>query len=116
MSKTKDPRRPDLIIPYQEPAGKGDNVEFQSTLSSTLPMAAIFMRNKYIGWAAVVFSMQSWLGESEDSKKSQSTPGYFSVGMSFMALLVTYLPMFLPPTPGPRGGTATGAAPPVPPS
>lgn len=38
------------VIPYQEPAAKGDNVEFQSTISSTLPMAAIFMRNKYIGW------------------------------------------------------------------
>jgi hypothetical protein len=40
------------VIPYQEPPAKGDNVEFQSTLSSTLPMAAIFMRNKYIGWYA----------------------------------------------------------------
>jgi hypothetical protein len=38
------------VIPYQEPAAKGDNVEFQSTISSTLPMAAIFMRNKYVGW------------------------------------------------------------------
>ena len=38
------------VIPYQEPAPKGDAVEFGSTISSTLPMAAIFMRNKYIGW------------------------------------------------------------------
>ena len=38
------------VIPYQEPAPKGDNIEFGSTISSTLPMAAIFMRNKYIGW------------------------------------------------------------------
>lgn len=38
------------VIPYQEPPAKGDSVEFQSTLSSTLPMAAIFMRNRYIGW------------------------------------------------------------------
>jgi hypothetical protein len=30
----------------------------------------------------VVFSIQTWLGESEDSKKSSGTPGYFSVGMS----------------------------------
>jgi hypothetical protein len=32
--------------------------------------------------AAVVFSIQSWLGESEESKKNSTTPGYFSVGMS----------------------------------
>lgn len=32
--------------------------------------------------AAVVFSMQSWLGESEATRQTTSTPGYFSVGMS----------------------------------
>lgn len=32
--------------------------------------------------AAVVFSVQNWLGESEETKKTSSTPGYFSVGMS----------------------------------
>ncbi|KAK3900841.1 hypothetical protein C8A05DRAFT_35503 [Staphylotrichum tortipilum] len=113
MDYTKDMRQPDLVIPYQEPPPKGDSVEFQSTLSSTLPMAAIFMRNKYIGWAAVVFSLQSWLGESEDSKKGNSTPGYFAVGMSLMSLLVTYLPLFLP-QPGLQQGTATDAPAPLP--
>ncbi len=71
--------------------------------------------------AAVVFSLQNWLGESEETKKSNSTPGYFNVAMScmaplnprarfrpqtnvnlrhlVMALVVTYLPLFLP-TPG----------------
>ncbi|KAK5626881.1 hypothetical protein RRF57_002596 [Xylaria bambusicola] len=111
MASKKDMRRPDL----KPPAAKaGENPEFSSTLSSTLPMAAIFTRNKYIGWAAVVFSMQSWLGESEATTQSTSTPGYFSVGMSskqrprqrseqrvlVMSLLVTYLPIFMPPIPG----------------
>ncbi|KAK3336848.1 hypothetical protein B0T19DRAFT_410756 [Cercophora scortea] len=115
MASKKDMRRPDLVIPYQEPVAKGDSSDFSSTLSSTLPMAAIFMRNRYIGWAAVAFSLQSWLGESEETKKTSSTPGYFSVGMSLMSLIVTYLPLFLPPTAGPqRGGSATDAAPPVP--
>ncbi|KAI1402613.1 hypothetical protein F4819DRAFT_453921 [Hypoxylon fuscum] len=101
MSSKKDMRRPDLVVPYQEPAAKGDSTEFSSTLASTLPMAAIFTRNKYIGWASVVLSIQSWLGESEEaSKSSTGTPSYFSIGMSVMALAVTYLPMFLPPPPG----------------
>ncbi|KAI0400047.1 hypothetical protein F4802DRAFT_602365 [Xylaria palmicola] len=101
MASKKDMRRPDLIVPYQEPPiGKDEAPEFSSTLSSTMPMAAIFTRNKYIGWAAVVFSMQSWLGESEATTQTTSTPGYFSVGMSIMALLVTYLPIFMPPVPG----------------
>ncbi|KAM7188146.1 hypothetical protein V8F33_010820 [Rhypophila sp. PSN 637] len=88
MASKKDMRRPDLIIPYQEPAAKGETGDLQSTIASTLPMAAIFMRNRYVGWAAFVFSIQSWLGESEDSKKSSSTPGYFSVGMACMASLL----------------------------
>ncbi|KAI0007398.1 hypothetical protein F4779DRAFT_514134 [Xylariaceae sp. FL0662B] len=115
MASKKDMRRPDLVVPYQEPAGKGgESVELSSTLSSTLPMAAIFTRNRYIGWASVVFAVQSWLGESEETTKSTSTPGYFTVGMSVMALIVTYLPIFLPP-PAQRG-TGTEAAAPVPPA
>ncbi|KAI1260355.1 hypothetical protein F5Y18DRAFT_432306 [Xylariaceae sp. FL1019] len=105
MSSKKDMRRPDLVVPYQEPPKTTDAVEFSSTLSSTLPMAAIFTRNKFIGWASLVFSIQSWLGESEATTANTSTPGYFTVGMSFMALLATYLPIFLP-TPGKMPGTA----------
>ncbi|KAI0897425.1 hypothetical protein F4806DRAFT_400668 [Annulohypoxylon nitens] len=115
-SAKKDMRRQDLVVPYQEPGPKaGDSAEFSSTLSSTLPMAAIFTRNRYIGWASVVISIQSYLGESEDaSKSSNATPGYFSVGMSLMALAVTYLPLFLPQPPG-QLPTGTEAAAPVPP-
>ncbi|KOS19944.1 Uncharacterized protein ESCO_005715 [Escovopsis weberi] len=98
-------RRADLIVPYQEPAAKGETAELASTLSSTLPMAAMFTRNKFVGWAAVVFSIQTWLGESEESKKSQSAPGYFAVGMAVMALAVSYLPLFIPPA-----GAAAGQA------
>ncbi|GJN67488.1 hypothetical protein PLIIFM63780_004930 [Purpureocillium lilacinum] len=112
--QTKDMRRPDLIVPYQEPAAAGDKPEFASTLASTMPMAAMFTRNKFVGWAAVVFSIQSYLGESEDAKKASSTPGYFSILMSVMALAVTYLPLFLPPRPG-MPGSATEAPAPVPP-
>jgi hypothetical protein len=38
-----------------------------------------------------VFSIQTWLGESEDSQKSGGTPGYFSVGMSGMFSPFNYL-------------------------
>ncbi|KAI4604487.1 hypothetical protein KJ359_000625 [Pestalotiopsis sp. 9143b] len=81
-STKKDMRRADLVVPYQEPASKGDASDFSSTLSSTLPMAAIFTRNRYIGWASMVFSVQSWLGESEEATKNSTTPGYFTIGMS----------------------------------
>ena len=114
MASKKDQRRIDLIIPYQEPGAKKDASEFSSTLSSTLPMAAIFMRNRYVGWASLVYSVQNWLGESEESQKNQGMPGYFSVGMSLMSLVVNYLPIFLPPPPGPYGGSPTDAPAPLP--
>ncbi|KAG5980327.1 hypothetical protein E4U55_004151 [Claviceps digitariae] len=108
----KDMRRPDLIVPYQEPDSATDKPEFASTISSTLPMAAMFTRNRYIGWAAVVFAIQNWLGESHHAK-SASTPGIFSVLMSVMALGVTYMPLFIPPADS-AGSSGTEAPPPVP--
>ncbi|KAG5944608.1 hypothetical protein E4U53_006864, partial [Claviceps sorghi] len=114
-------------VPYQEPDSASDKPEFSSTVSSTLPMAAMFTRNRYIGWyagrllvanhaantdrAAVVFTVQNWLGESQDTKKS--TPGIFSVLMSVMALGVTYMPLFLPPR-GAGSPSGTQPAAPVP--
>ncbi|KAI9641079.1 hypothetical protein NHQ30_010507 [Ciborinia camelliae] len=50
MATRKDMRRGDLIIPYQVPAAKESPSDFSGTLGSTLPMAAMFTRNKLIGW------------------------------------------------------------------
>ncbi|KND87383.1 Uncharacterized protein TOPH_08001 [Tolypocladium ophioglossoides CBS 100239] len=110
MAPSKDMRRPDLIVPYQEPAASADKPEFSSTLSSTMPMVAMFTRNKFVGWAAVVFSIQSWLGESQEAKNS-GTPGYFSVLMSVAALAVSYMPLFLPPKAVPAGSGTQAPAP-----
>ncbi|PBP17129.1 hypothetical protein BUE80_DR012137 [Diplocarpon rosae] len=100
------------IIPYQTPVAKEAASNISGTLGSTLPMAAMFTRNKFIGWASVVLAIQNWLGEGSESKSSASQPAYFSVGMGLMALVVTYLPMFLPPphVPGAATGTEAPAA------
>ncbi|KAF5138186.1 hypothetical protein E5D57_001967 [Metarhizium anisopliae] len=103
-----------IVVPYQEPAASSDKADFSSTISSTLPMAAMFTRNRYIGWAAVVFTIQNWLGESEETTKNSSTPGVFSVLMSVMALGVTYMPLFLPPSRNAAGGSNTEAPAPIP--
>jgi hypothetical protein len=69
MSTKKDMRRPDLskllfyarvssstdngpVIPFQLPAPKESASDISGTLGSTLPMAAMFTRNKFIGWYA----------------------------------------------------------------
>jgi hypothetical protein len=55
-------------------------------MSSTLPMAAIFTRNKMIGWTSVLFAIQSWLSETPSQRATTSTPAYFSVGMAVLSL------------------------------
>ncbi|CAI6335822.1 unnamed protein product [Periconia digitata] len=82
MASKKDMRRADLIVPYTEPKKDKNEGDMSSTMASTLPMAAIFTRNKMIGWVAVVFAIQSWLAESPEQAKTSGTPAYFSVGMS----------------------------------
>ncbi|KAF1982841.1 hypothetical protein K402DRAFT_397175 [Aulographum hederae CBS 113979] len=116
MASKKTMRRPDLVVPYTETAKEKEDTA-ASTMASTLPMAAIFTRNKFIGWTAIVFSVQSWLAETPESKKTASTPGYFSVGMAVMSLFVAYMPLFMPPQPGKvGGGTGTEAPSAVPPA
>ncbi|KAI9860018.1 MAG: hypothetical protein M1813_006365 [Trichoglossum hirsutum] len=114
MAAKRDPRRPDLAIPYMEPERKGDDTDIASTMASTLPMAAMFTRNRMIGWTAVVFALQNWLAEPSAQKSAGKTPAYFSVGMAIMSLVVAYMPLFLPPQPG-RMGTETRAPAPAPP-
>ncbi|CZS98210.1 uncharacterized protein RAG0_07022 [Rhynchosporium agropyri] len=97
------------VIPFQIPPAKESSADISGTLGSTLPMAAMFTRNKFVGWASVVLAVQNWLGESQEAKRSSSQPAYFSVGMGIMALVVTYLPMFLPPPTVPGTGTGTEA-------
>ncbi|KAI9776030.1 MAG: Eukaryotic translation initiation factor eIF-1 [Geoglossum umbratile] len=82
MATKKDPRRPDLAIPYRESQKKPDDGDIAGAMSSTLPMAAMFTRNKMIGWTAVVFALQNWLSESSSRKNTNKTPAYFSVGMA----------------------------------
>ncbi|OJK00691.1 hypothetical protein ASPACDRAFT_42182 [Aspergillus aculeatus ATCC 16872] len=97
MSTKKDMRRLDLAIPYIDPPKDKNEADMSSAMSSTMPMAAMFTRNRMIGWVSFVFSLQSWLGETPDQKRNASTPAYMSVLMSLMALVVTYFPIFLPP-------------------
>ncbi|KAJ5162358.1 hypothetical protein N7492_007750 [Penicillium capsulatum] len=97
MASNKDMRRADLAIPYVDPPKSSNDADMSSTMSSTMPMAAMFTRNRMIGWVSFVFSLQSWLAESPEQKKTSSNPAYMSVFMSFMALIVTYFPLFLPP-------------------
>ncbi|KAK6831788.1 hypothetical protein RU639_003028 [Aspergillus parasiticus] len=97
MASKKDMRRLDLAIPYVDPPANKDDADMSGAMTSTMPMAAMFTRNRMIGWVSFVFSLQNWLGETPEQKRTASTPAYMSVFMSLMALVVTYFPIFMPP-------------------
>ncbi|KAL2385868.1 hypothetical protein RJZ90_001042 [Blastomyces dermatitidis] len=53
MATKKDMRRPELAVPYVEPPAKAsDASDISSTMSNTMPMAAMFSRNKYASMTA----------------------------------------------------------------
>jgi hypothetical protein len=116
MASRKDMRRSDLVIPFQEPPPKTETAgDFASAINSALPMAALMMRNKFVGWAAIVLSIQNWLGQSQDAKRAATTPAYVPVLMSVVSLIVTYMPLFMPPPNQLGKGTGTEAPAPAPP-
>ncbi|RMZ42375.1 hypothetical protein CA14_002552 [Aspergillus flavus] len=90
MASKKDMRRLDLAIPYVDPPANKDDADMSGAMTSTMPMAAMFTRNRMIGWVSFVFSLQNWLGETPEQKRTASTPAYMSVFMSLMALVVLF--------------------------
>ncbi|KAI9885399.1 MAG: Eukaryotic translation initiation factor eIF-1 [Watsoniomyces obsoletus] len=124
MASKKDMRREDLVVPYMTPPKKESEGDLSALIATTLPMAALFTRNKVMGWSAVLFAVQHWLSESPEQRATATQPAYLSVGLSLMALTVTYFQMFFPPpnlgnlrgTPPTEAGTGTEAPPAVPPS
>jgi hypothetical protein len=54
--------------------------DYIKEMSQSDQLSTLTLHHKYR--ASVVFAVQSWLGESEETRKNSSTPGYFSVGMS----------------------------------
>ncbi|EEH34828.2 hypothetical protein PAAG_05875 [Paracoccidioides lutzii Pb01] len=94
MATKKDMRRPDLVVPYVEPPEKRQDADMNSTVSSTMPMAAMFTKNKMIAWASVTFSLQSWMAETPQQRKKASTPGYMA---SWPSLSYVYPPVAFRP-------------------
>ncbi|MCJ1469299.1 hypothetical protein MMC07_007932, partial [Pseudocyphellaria aurata] len=45
-----------------------------------------------IGWASLVFSLQTWLAETPEQTRKAGTPGFLGVGMAFMAIVVVGAP------------------------
>ncbi|KAI5302503.1 hypothetical protein KEM56_000642 [Ascosphaera pollenicola] len=91
----RDMKRPDLIVPYVAPKIE-DETDLGSTLSNTMPMAAMFTRNRIIAWTSVIFNLQQYLIERPEKRSPNSTPASLSVMMAVMSVIVTFMPLFFP--------------------
>ncbi|KAK6502304.1 hypothetical protein TWF506_002887 [Arthrobotrys conoides] len=111
MSNKKDMRRPDLIVPYSAPPPPSPEAsqDISSTMASTLPMAAMFLRNRTIAWASMSFAVQTWLSETPAQKAAGKQPALFSVLFAVISIVVSYMPGAPRPIP-----TGTGAPAPQP--
>ncbi|EPY52655.1 fungal protein [Schizosaccharomyces cryophilus OY26] len=94
-----DPKRADLVVPYKAIPRAEDDVGL-TTVSTFVCMAALFLRIKFIAWAAFILAASNLLN-------STSAPNASPMSMAFMgiaSLVSTYLPMFLntPQSPNPQ--------------
>lgn len=83
-------------------------------ISQTLPMAAMFMKNKMLSWAAVFLAVQAYLNEPihkpESPDDAQKQPPFMRVLFSFISLLTCYMDLVFPGTNPALRKAATSAA------
>lgn len=105
-------RRPDLAVTYTHvPAPKGlfgATSTSQGMLSQSLPMAAMFMRNKFLAWFAVLTTWHAFLTSQPDAANPTDSP-LMKVGMSLLAVGVNYMGLFFPGTNPPPIGSVSPA-------
>ncbi|SCV01849.1 LAME_0G18910g1_1 [Lachancea meyersii CBS 8951] len=94
-------KRPDLIVNYKHvPAPKSAAAAAsQGILAQSMPMAAMFMKNKFLAWFALLSTVHYALnGQGEESAAEQSP--LLKIMMSGVSLAVCYMNVVFP-QPGP---------------
>ena len=73
-------------------------------LSQTLPMVAMFMKNKALSWLAVFFALQTYLTEpinkAPSNKDAAAQPPFLRFAFGIVSLCMCYLDFFFPATSG----------------
>ncbi|EGV61559.1 hypothetical protein PSN45_000238 [Yamadazyma tenuis] len=110
MSKVRE----DKVVPYHHFPAKPRG-EASSMISQSLPMAAMFMRNKMLSWAAVFLAVQSYLNEPTNKPSSgdeaATQPPLLRVVLAIFSLGTCYLDLLFPAVnPQLRAAQAAAAA------
>lgn len=92
--------REDLVIPYKHVPAKSRK-DAGNVLAQSLPMAAMFMRNKMLSWASVFLAVQSYLNEPinrpAEEDQGQQSPA-LRVLFAVISLVTCYMDIVFPST------------------
>lgn len=101
LHQTMAPKaREDLVIPYKHVPAKSRK-DAGNVLAQSLPMAAMFMRNKMLSWASVFLAVQSYLNEPinrpAEEDQGQQSPA-LRVLFAVISLVTCYMDIVFPST------------------
>ncbi|KAI5956801.1 hypothetical protein KGF54_000418 [Candida jiufengensis] len=90
--------REELVVPYRHVPAKARK-DAGSLISQSLPMAAMFMKNKMLSWAALFLSIQTYLNEPINKvEEDGSQPPLLKVVFALVAVLTCYIDIIFPQT------------------
>ncbi|KAK7680674.1 hypothetical protein QCA50_016242 [Cerrena zonata] len=91
-------KREDLVVPYHHvPAKPRGNVG--GLMEQSLPMAAMFLKNKLLSWSALFLAIQSYLSEPNnkpDTDEQARQPPLLRVVFALIALVTCYIEFIFP--------------------
>ncbi|KAH3667770.1 hypothetical protein WICMUC_005302 [Wickerhamomyces mucosus] len=93
-------KREDLVVPYVHvpPAPEAAS---SAVVSQSMPMAALFMKNKLLGWFSLLSTVQAYLNELHGAKPQEgSTSALLRLLLSVFGILVCYTDLVFPGSSG----------------
>ncbi|AET38958.1 uncharacterized protein Ecym_3475 [Eremothecium cymbalariae DBVPG len=97
-------KRQDLAVGYYKhiPAPDTTYSSSQGLLSQSMPMLALFLRNKFLAWFSVVTAWHSFLTSDPNASSSATSSGdlgpVMKIVMGLMSVVVCYMGLVFPQT------------------
>ncbi|SCU92352.1 LAMI_0E09912g1_1 [Lachancea mirantina] len=103
-------RRADLAVTYKHiPAPKtAYSTSAQGVLSQSMPMAAMFMKNKFLAWFGLLSTFHNFLTDTTSSGGAGQQPPVMQLVLGLVSILVCYMGLALPQpdAPAPKAAQA----------
>ncbi|SCU82722.1 LANO_0B07316g1_1 [Lachancea nothofagi CBS 11611] len=97
-------KRPDLIVEFKyKPVPKSSvGAASQGIMAQSMPMAAMFMKNKFLAWFSLLLTVHYSLNGEADKKSADQSP-LLKILMAVVSLAVCYMNVVFPqPGPAPK--------------